>query len=249
MLRGLWSGLRALVGGHNDTDWDFLDRRSLIRLRCHYDVELVVNKKKHRGSIIDMSLQGMKLRCFAPVKKNDLVKVTYPKPIIGAEQETIRCKALWVRKRDRDFVTFVGLGYDEDDQTMSRSWVKYLLRQLGFDQNRIFEKRKAVRAECFIPAEVVFGHAKLLDGKLYNLGIGGALVECPKRLEKNTLVELRIGPFEDLEQFSVSGQIVGVRKQGNLYYFGIEFPHELKETTVKNLGKYLIHLLKNHWCD
>ncbi|MCA9792524.1 MAG: PilZ domain-containing protein [Candidatus Eremiobacteraeota bacterium] len=248
MFKALLAGLRALVEGRGDQDWDFLERRELIRIRCHYDVEFSVKGKKHKGSVVDMGMQGMKLRCFAPLKKGEEVSVTYPIEILDACHQTIRCKVLWVRKRDRDFVTFAGLGYNEEDQIMSKSWVKSLLKQLGFGNNRIFQKRKAVRAECFIPVEAVYGHAKVSEGRIYNLGVGGALVEAPKDFGKGNMVELRIGPFEELEQFTITGAVVVSRQQGGLYLQGVQFG-ELKERTVDVLGRYLIHLLNNHWCD
>src|SRR5690606_36072760 len=140
----------------------------------HYDVEFTHKGKKHQGVIVDMSLKGMKLRGFAPLKKGDEVVVTYSTEILDVTHQSIRCNVLWVRKRERDFIVFAGLGYAEDDATMAGSWVKHLLKMLGFQRDVIREKRKFVRAECFIPVDFIYGHGKKYEGRLYNLGVGGA---------------------------------------------------------------------------
>lgn len=248
MLSKLLSGLRSLVGGGQDKDWDYSDRRELIRLRCHYDVEFAVKGKKHKGQVVDMSLKGMKLRGFVPAKVGDIVEVSNPREILDSSVNTIKCKVLWCRKRERDFVVFLGVAYAESDQVMSRSWIKSILRELGFDSQKIFQKRKFVRAECFIPANLVYGHGKSVEGQVYNLGVGGTLIECRKPFDVGTMVEARIGPLEDLDEFSITGKVVQVTQQGPLYMHGIEFT-TIKQNTLDALSKYLIFLLQSAWVD
>lgn len=248
MFKGLLDGLKALVLGGQDEDWDYGERRKLIRLQCHYDVEGRVDRKKIEGKIVDMGLKGMKFRTFAQLKKGDTVEITYPVPILEVQNQTVRCEVLWVRKRDRDFVLFAGLLYSEDDRVMGESWIKYLLKQLGFSKDLIHQKRKSVRADCFVPADVVYAAGKALKGRLYNLGVGGALVEVPGGLEKGTAVELRIGPFEDLPRFAINGVVATGRQEARNHLHGVEFQN-VTDGQVVRLGQYLFFLLRNQWCE
>ncbi|MBI3926264.1 MAG: PilZ domain-containing protein [Armatimonadetes bacterium] len=249
MLKGFLNGLKALVRSNPADGWDYGDRRSLVRLQCHFDIEGRSEAgKKFKGQIVDMSLKGMKLRGFEQLKAGDTVFITYPIPILEISMDTVKCRVLWVRNRARDFVTFAGLAYAEDDRAMSQSWVKYLLRQLGFSPDRIYEKRKYVRAECFVPAEVVYGPGKLIKGRLYNLGVGGALIEAPGALEPDGRVEVRIGPFEELPRFSLNGRVVNRRPEARSYLYGIEFG-DVPPTRLKSLGDYLFFLLRNQWTE
>ena len=246
MLRKLLQGLKGFRKGDEDPDWEYDERRDLVRIRCHYDVSYKFGEKKHQGQIVDMSLGGMKLRCFQPPKLGDTVEVSYSIPAVDIQNQTVSCKVQWVRSRERDFVQFVGLAYDASDDVLKNSWVKMVLKQLGFRPDKIFQRRKYVRAECFVPVRVVFQRVNVFEGRLYNLGIQGALVEGQNKLDVGELVELQIGPFEDLPNFHVIGEVAQQQKQHNNILLGVKFS-ELSPEATKNLGLYLRHLLLNHW--
>lgn len=246
MLRKLFQGLRALRKGDDDPDWQYDERRELVRMRCHYDVEYKFRDKRHKGQIVDMSLGGMKLRCFQPPQVGDVVDVTYQVPAVNVQNQSVPCKVQWVRARERDFVQFVGLAYDASDEVLRQSWVKMVLKQLGFRPDKIFQRRKYVRAECFVPVRVVFERVKNFDGRLYNLGVQGALVEGPTDLDPGEIVELHIGPFEELPFFQVTGVVAQRTNQHKNYLLGVKFD-EMSERATDCLGRYMRHLLLNHW--
>lgn len=247
MLKGLLSGIKALVRGGQDEDWDLSDRRELVRLQCHYDVEFVHRGKKHEGRIVDMGLKGMKLRGFRTMKKGEEVAVNYGLAI-DALHETVNCKVLWCRQREKDYVTFVGLEYNEPDDRMRKSWVKCLLQELGFGKSKIYEKRKHVRADCFVPGRVVYGHAAAAKGQLQNLGVGGALVEIPQRLEVGADVELSIGPYEEIKQFSLNAKVVHCAKVLGKHQVSLQF-QSISDQSFEKLSECLLYLLRNSWCD
>ncbi len=250
MFRSFWSGLKALVLGESN-EWDYIERRKLVRLQCHYNVEFRVStRKKFKGTILDMSLKGMKLKTYADLKSGDKVTVFSPVPVIEAKTEAALCRVGWVRKRERDYANFVGLLYADDSNTMSGSWVKYILKQLGFHKDVIYQKRRHVRAECFIPVRVVRGVGKSCLGRLHNLGVGGALVELPVvgGVELGRELQLKVGPWDKFPAFTVSGKVVNVRREGQLPLHGVEFD-ELSEHQLKRLGEYLFYLLKSRWDD
>lgn len=246
MLKKLFQGLRSLRRGDQDPDWQYDERRDLVRIRCHYDVDYKFGDKKHHGQIVDMSLGGMKLRCFQPPKVGDTVDITYMVPAVNIQNQTVPCKVQWVRSRERDFVQFVGLSYDADDEVLRKSWVKMVLKQLGFSSEKIFQRRKYVRAECFVPVRVVYQRVNVFEGRLYNLGAHGALIEGQTALPEGELVELQIGPFEELPQFEVTGRVVQHYSQHMNHMLGVEFS-ELSSNSAKQLSVYLRHLLLNHW--
>ena len=246
MLKKLFQGLRSLRRGDEDPDWEYDERRELVRMRCHYEVQYRFKDKRHQGQIVDMSLGGMKLRCFQTPQIGDTVEVTYKVPAVNAQNQSIPCKVQWVRSRERDFVQFVGLAYDAGDEVLRNSWVKMLLKQLGFSPDKIFQRRKYVRAECFVPVRVVHERVKAFEGRLYNLGARGALIEGQTPVEEGQLVELQVGPFEELPYFELTGTVVQQKQHHKNVLLGVEFG-ELSEKATNTLGRYLRHLLLNHW--
>lgn len=245
MLKELLSGIKALVQGRTDEEWDLTDRRGLVRLRCHYDVEFRYRGKKHEGRIVDMGLKGMKLRCFQTMRKGEEVSVNYGLAI-DALHATVNCQVLWCRQREKDFVTFVGLEYKEPDKRMRKSWVKCLLQELGFGKSKIYEKRKHVRADCFIPSQLVYGHCQIAKGQLQNMGVGGALVEIPQSLEVGSEVEMMIGPYEQIEQFSLNAEVVHSAKELGKHQISLKFL-PMSDASLQKLSDCLLYLLKNSW--
>ncbi len=249
MWKGFLDGLKALVKSKAPEDWDYRERRELVRLECLYDIHgKTAAGKKFQGQIVDMGMKGMKLRTFEQVKAGDILSITYPVPILEIPMDTVVCKVLWTQTRPRDYVLFAGLGYAEDEKAMSRSWVKYLLKQLGFSKEKIFQKRKYVRAECFVPARILYKPGQWVEGKLYNLGVGGALIEAAAPIETGDPLEINIGPFEDLPGFSISGTAVCRREESRRHLHGIEFG-DPNASQLRNLGKYLFFLLRHQWTE
>ncbi len=248
MLKGFLKGFRSLVKGET-SEWDFKDRRRIVRLRCHYDVKAESNGKKFDATIVDMGLRGLRLRCFHALKPGQLVKVATPVPIVGAGSDEVVCEVVWNKQPDRNFLTYAGMIYKSDEKTMARSWVKYFLKELGFSNEMIYSKRRFVRAECFMDGKLTLKDGVSHKVRLYNLGVGGALVELGQTLELGLDAELQVGPHEDLPPFVGSGKLVKVKKEGKLFVYGLEFGSAMASSEVKILGRYLQHLLKSSWCE
>lgn len=250
MWKGFLDGLRSLGKGSESDPWDFSERRSLVRLECQYEVigRREGQRRTFEGQIVDMGLKGMKLRTFEPLKQGEQVHITYPVPILEIPQDTVVCRVLWVKTRPRDFVLFAGLGYAESDQVMAQSWVKYLLRQLGFSRERIFQKRQSVRAECFVPAQLSGQDGHPVEARLYNLGVGGALVEAAAPWEVGQSVQLQLGPYEGLPRCTLGGRLVSRRPEARRFLHGIEF-YDLGNAQLRTLGRYLFFLLRHQWTE
>ncbi|MEW6278364.1 MAG: PilZ domain-containing protein [Candidatus Eremiobacterota bacterium] len=259
MFKGLIEGFRSFIGGRSNLDYS--ERRKLIRLRCHYDVQVArvlpegtkgPASKKFNGTIVEMGLEGMRLKCFEALKRAQLVDVSYLVPIMDAEVTTVRCEVMWTRTRERDYVTFAGLRYVvEDQKKMSRSWVKSLLRELGMNPKNVHQKRRFLRADCFIPAQYVLKTGEVnKDSKLYNLGVSGALVESRKEVPVGVGMDLRIGPYEGLGQFAVQARTVKCTReaQSKIYQVGVEFV-DLSSAHLRLLTEYMKLLMKQNWCE
>lgn len=223
MIRKLWQGLKSLRRGDGTTDWEFEERRELVRLRCHLEVSYTVGSKKYFGQIVDMSLGGMMLRCLQPPSLGSMTDVTYETSMRGVTEDTVRCRVQWAKPRQKDYVHFIGLSYYSGEDVLRNSWVKATLRQLGFRPERIFQKRKFVRVNCFIPVHLLTSAGHSVEGRLYNLGANGALLEAVTPVAKGEGVKLAIGPHDQLTQFEVSAHVVACEEINRLQFLGVEF--------------------------
>lgn len=248
MLKKLLEGLRSLRRGDSDPDWEFDERRELVRVRCHYEVQGNLNSKTFPGQVVDMSLGGLKLRCFQNMTVGQNVDLTYSADALDAREQTITCRVQWVRTRESDLVRFIGLSYDASDDILRNSWVKIVLKQLGFRPDKVFQRRKFVRADCVIPAKLVYNRQQSTEGRLHNLGARGGLVECCTQLKHNEPVELQVGPFEKLATLHLTGKVVQVTPQDDVFLIGVQFG-SLTDKSTDRLGQYLRHLLLEHWAE
>ena len=247
MLKGLLAGFRSLVKGEAK-GWDFQDRRKLVRMRCHYDVKAECGGKKFDATILDMGLRGMRIRCFHPLKLGEAVNVWTPIPIVGGSNEPVTCKVVWSRQPDRNFCLYAGMTYESDDKLMARSWVKYFLKELGFKPEVIYSKRKYVRAECYMTGEYTDPQGVTREMRVYNLGVGGTLIETHAEHPLGSVFQLRIGPYENLPVLEATGTLKMEQTEGKLHLCGVEFD-EMTPHAVKILGQYLKVFMKSGWAE
>lgn len=240
MIRKLWQGLKSLRRP-GASDWEFDERRELVRLRCHVEVSYTVGSKRYFGQIVDMSLGGMMLRCLQPPGLGTFTDVTYEVPLEGVTEKDVRCRVQWAKRRRRDYMHFVGLSYCSNEDVLRNSWVKVTLRHLGFRPERLFQKRKYVRVTCFIPVTVNGQVGHHTEGSLYNLSAKGALLETASTLEPGEQVELTIGPVETLPAFAIQGRVVASNEINRLIFLGVEFEERPKiDPRVNSYLRYLI---------
>lgn len=242
MMRKLWEGLKSLRRGGGSSRWDFGERRELVRLRCQLDVQYTIGSRKYQGQILDMSLGGMMLRCPQPPAQGSMTDVTYETPMEGVSEQTVRCRVQWVRSRRSDHAHFLGLSYSSNEDVLRNSWVKAILRDLGFRPERVFQKRKYVRVNCFIPAEIRFNDNDAVEGRLYNLGANGTLLEAKSPVVEGEAVNLTIGPYDQLKPFEIRGRVVTTLDVNRLQFLGIQF--EQPSSSDKALNAYLKLLLE-----
>lgn len=244
MLKEILKGFLSLVQ-RPTPEWDFGERRKLIRMRCHYKAQLELEGKKLEGVITDMGVGGLRLKVFQAMKPGQIVTVHSPFNEVGEDGAPVDCKVVWNQQPEKNFVTYAGLVYATDAKKMSRTWVKGVMKQLGFRPESLLSKRTWVRAECFLEGTVKRADNSRHEIRIQNLGVGGALFEYRDKL---TLAEItiRIGPYDKLPGLDVSGTLVKARPQGKNYLYSMEFG-EMKPAQLRMLAVYLKTFLTHTW--
>lgn len=226
-------------------DWDYAERRKLTRMRCHYKCQVEVENKKLEAIIHDMGVGGLRLKVFHPLKKGQKITIHSPFNEVGENSDSVQGVVVWMHQPDKNFATYVGLRYSSDPKTMAKTWVKNILKQLGFKPESILSKRRWVRADCYLDGSLRRPDNARHEIRIQNLGVGGVLFEYRGVLQLGEQT-LRLGPHEKLPCLDVQGTLVKARPHGKNYLYSLEFG-DLKPTQLKLLTMYLKHLLVHSW--
>lgn len=239
MLKEILDGLKTLVGGRGgDTD----EKRRLIRLKCRYPVTCSLEKRAFLATVVDMGLQGMRLEFPERVKAGQEIHVTYNSDAPTFTVDTVRCRAAWCRKGRAGKIE-VGVRYEETPANLEHSWVKVILRELGFDEKSIFQRRRQRRAVAMLPAHVDRGTGRVA-ARVLNLGVGGALLQAEDFLDKGQRLTLEIGPALGLPILVARAEVVNCRyePQSRSWFAGLRF-RDLGGRQLDLLSRYLVNLL------
>jgi c-di-GMP-binding flagellar brake protein YcgR len=199
-----------------------------------------------------MSLTGMRLVLTEPVKAGALLSVKYD-TVAGYlatrrfDVDTIHTRVVWCRKRKGSTTVEAGVAYTDSDEVMARSWVKYILKQLGFDVHGIVERRKEVRVRAVIAvcAAPLLYDADETAATIVNLGAGGCLIDTPTYMRHTTKVTLEIGPLAGYKPFKAIGKVLQCAKVPDTgrWSMRVQFD-DMDPSDVDALGRYIAHLLK-----
>lgn len=245
-LKRLLDGVVSFFQGRGGATAE--ERRRLIRVRCDYQVQCQVGETRLPARVVDIGLNGMRLLLEQRVKSPASMQVHHPSSVLGFDSEEVVCHVRWCRKRRKGDGYEVGLQYADTEGNVRHSWVKYLLKELGFDERSIFTRRKSIRAQASLPAQIVDGAGGRLQGIVVNLGAGGALFEGPEIGAEGDNVVLHLGPaapppssspsltFKALE---LPATVVESRDSYTSLRFG-----QLDHSQVRQLGEYVLYLLK-----
>lgn len=244
MIKDLVKGFLSLVQRPAE-EWNFGERRKLTRMRCHYKCQLELEGKKLEAIISDMGVGGLRLKVFHALKKGQRLTVYSPFNEVGESNLPVEVVVLWVHQPDKNFVTYAGVKYTSDPKAMGKTWVKNVMKQLGFRPESILSKRRWVRAECLVEGSVRREDNTRQDIRVCNLGVGGILFEYRGILQLGPQT-VRLGPHDKLPPLDLSGNLVKARPQGKSYLYGLEFG-ELKPAQLRLLAVYLKALLVHTW--
>lgn len=242
-LKELLDGVVAFfqVRGTSKAD----ERRRLIRLRCDYQVQCVVDQEQFSARVIDMGLNGMRLRLDHKLKPGSTIFVYHPSRPDKVENEYVLCLVRWCRKTHNGEDMEAGLQYADTPGNMRRSWVKFLLKELGFDERAIYTRRKSIRAEARLQGVLLAEDGRESEGTVLNLGAGGALFEAAAGWSSGTRVRLRVGPYGRLRALELPGVVLHAKRSDDSapFLLSIRFV-DLKSSQVRGLGQYVLQLLK-----
>ena len=247
MLQSFVKSLKSLVAGRGGPALSPEEKRNLIRVRCRLPVMVSDGTEEGRqATVTDISLNGMRVKVSNPPKGSDLY-VSHPLQGSEFEVETVRCQIMWSRKRRFSGDVVVGLKFNEDPQNLAKSWVRYILRAIGLDERAIYQRRKFIRADSSLPADIesLESFERLADGNAINLGIGGMLFQTLDPLDRDAAVSITIGPMAGLPPLKLQGIVLGKMEdpEGKYNHYSVRFT-DIEDQQLENLGKFVIALLK-----
>lgn len=249
--------LRNKIQGLEATDPDFpqlslAERRTKLRVRTYIRSEFTI--KEHRASAIvtDISLDGMRIRCAQELVEGDRLEVHFNDSKNKDSSGSVHCQVVWVTGFGQPGSTNfeAGLTFDNNnDEEMEKSWVRYLLEQLGFDESKTFQRRKYLRANGSVPARVFRStDEESLAGEVVNLGVGGALLSSSSALPTDAMIHCEICLWRILPALRLPCRVLSVREEPSSEGEEPTFLHSLiflgmDTEQVKLLGNYVIFLI------
>lgn len=243
MFSKFLDGLRQIVLGPKTQTGQ--DGRSRTRVLCRYPV-MYSNAnmaEPARAYVVDIGVSGMRLEGTGKLKKGEFIFVTSAYP--GLEHNKLECEVMWCRSRGSDYSA--GIRYVDTEENLKGSWVKVILQELGLGDETAFQRRQHVRIATTLRCEVrdLRSGRYLTDGKVLNLSVGGALVQSANTVEDGAQILCLIGPYSNYPTLSISAKNLNTRydEEEGCYLHSIQFS-TLKPKDVKQVGKYVVNLLK-----
>ncbi len=218
------------------------ERRRMIRVRCYCHVEVEQGAEKVKGVVTDLGVDGLRLKCPVKLDEGAAINIRYP----GTDAGGVKCQVIWSNPHPRYVESISGLKYDDSSDNLRQSWVRLVLQELGFDESRVYQRRKFIRANASIPARLEAPNKSQLTARVVNLGVGGALLEVNEEFPRDTPVELDMSLWRILPALSLGGVVLDSRRdpESGLVLTGMRFG-EMNPQQVELLGKYVVYLLQN----
>ncbi|MBI3927497.1 MAG: PilZ domain-containing protein [Armatimonadetes bacterium] len=216
----------------------FEERRRLIRLKCSFEVTCRDGDRTFPAHAHDVSLGGMRLES-RELHEGLEMKV---RPRDGSG-DWIRARVMWYSPRMGENGSG-GVQFQEPPQDLGKSWVVDLLHRLGLGSSNFINRRKYTRARADLPASVRCGEERR-EGKVLDIGLGGAMLELDGNLETGDLLELQIPAFRNLPELDLPGRVLAAREAGpGRHHHHLQF-EELDPDTTRALGRVVVELLRS----
>ena len=244
-LSKLLGGVRSLVLGEPSISPD--ESRDSPRILCQYRVNLRHKGVDHKASIVDIGTTGMRLDGVPRLEKGDSIFVSFPFADHFDEDSSFEVDIMWCRKNDLTDDLSAGARYKESGKGIEGTWVHTLLSEIGLTGTAVFQKRKHVRLtstqKFFLRDEGTGQH--ILEGRVNNLSVGGALLESAFSLKKGRKVLALIGASVHSPTLSIRAQIMNSRVDvdDGSHLISIQFV-ELSKSQLKSLESLVIAMLE-----
>lgn len=225
------------------------ERRQMVRVRCHIPVQCRPAETTRSGWILDMGLQGMRVRFSSPLKVGSIVPVRATMP--GHARPTwVKFQVRWVRALKHNKGYSHGICYAQSADEVKGSWVSVLLRELGLDDRRLHERREYIRAEGRLPVSLEWiaaeqGRAPVPAVEMVNLAVGGVLLRSRLPLYVGQKVRVRLGPAQALPALELDAEVLSDKSDDGAIsrLAGLRFT-DLQPAQVRVLGQYVLSLLE-----
>ena len=217
------------------------ERRRILRVRSYFPALIEAEGANGKATVTDLGIEGLRLR-NAPntFETGQVVLIHCSTSIPGHDFGPVRCQVLWSRNEGREIQ--LGCRYADTKENMLRSWVRYVLQELGFDESCTYQKRR-LTGQHAIPARVhQEGQAVMPDAKVISLGISGALLESRHELPRSSLVDLELSLWRILPTLAVPAQVLETREDPatRTFLHSMQFG-TLQVPQIRLLGNYVIN--------
>jgi hypothetical protein len=248
MLRELLSRIRDFFLPKRALMQNPSERRQLVRVRCRIPIQMRLSERTAGGWILDMGVQGIRVRTNEPLKKGLIlpVRATLSQQ---ANQVWVNCRVMWSRPASDGKYYLAGARFHETRENLRKTWVHRLLRELGLNENSLRERREFIRVDGRVPARMQSLKDPSGGGQsveTLNLGVAGLLLRTTQPLYPGEQYRCWIGPWGKLPEVGpIPAEVLSCRPDpaGSASQVPLRFL-ELEEDDVRELGRYVLTLLK-----
>ncbi|MEW6282419.1 MAG: PilZ domain-containing protein [Candidatus Eremiobacterota bacterium] len=244
LLASLVEGLRSFTVKRDSAS--YVERRRSVRLNCDYQVNCNSTTASFPGRVLDVGLTGLRLTALTKLPRGMTLSVV---PVEGGGP--VPCLVRWSRKEGDVWVA--GVSFELRPSELVRSWVAVLLAGVGFNEEAVYQRRTAVRAPADLPAQLRSPTDDIVQGRVIDLGVGGALIQVTGTAPgKEGAHRVTLGPYKKLEMLSLNGQVVRISRPGgdaplspggtDRWNLAVRFL-EPNSAQVRLLGIYVLDLL------
>lgn len=207
----LLQGFRSFVLGEESLSTQ--TGRASPRILCHYRVNLRNDGREFDATITDIGITGMRIVGVPSLSRGERFEISYPFSDEFKEEHSFEVEVMWCRSRSADNVHLAGVRFVKQGEELRGSWVHLLLHEVGLLGDAVFQRRRLRRSEAQFRAVVSKPKTgrKLLDGRINNLSVGGALVESRTPLEVDTQVLALLGANPAYPAVSLSVRVIDCR--------------------------------------
>lgn len=210
-LAKLMEGLKSFVLGADPLSPE--EGRVSPRILCQYRVNMRAGGQEFFCSVVDIGTSGMCLEGVPELETGQRLELSYPLARSFEPERALEVKVMWCRPSATGEGLAAGVAFVEHGAQLQGSWVHTLLAEAGLVGNGVYQKRKHRRLsssqKVFLRDDVTGRH--LLDGRVNNLSLGGALVESQSELKPGRRVLALLGPNVNFPVLSIGAQVVACR--------------------------------------
>jgi hypothetical protein len=226
------------------------EKRARVRIKCSFTVMCRGMEEEMAGKIYEMGQEGLRVEVPRRVKPGDryaleLKQLSASSSPFDFEEPIVWGQVIWCRKKRFASTMLAGFSYLDSGDKLDRSWVRHIFRKLGVDPQGIFQKRTYIRADADMPVSYAQGSMAPEEGRLLNIGIGGALIETRLPVSLRNEIMFSLGPHQGIPRVSCKGVVLQARMDsgGRRWNVGIMFG-DLTAHQTRILGRYVMKFLR-----